>query len=276
MAVYCYGSINADYIYNVPHLVQPGETLAATSVLRTLGGKGANQSVAAAQAGADVFHIGAVGPDSDWLIALLQSYQVKTDGVRRVSEPTGHAIIQVDPTGENAIVLYPGANRCLPDFHHGQSGDWLLLQNETNGTVEAAKAAQDKHMNVAYSAAPFDPECVQEILPYIDLLLVNEGENKALEENLGSIPAQRIITRGDQGVDWVGVASLPAYPVDRVVDTTGAGDCFAGYLVAGLDQGLSQIDALRRAVIAAALQVTKKGTSEAIPTASEVEALMLR
>lgn len=270
MAVWCYGSINADWVYAVPHLVAPGETLAATGLFRGLGGKGANQSVAAARAGAQVFHVGAVGGDGAWAVEALAGFGVDVSGVATVDVQTAHAIIQVDDAGENAIVLYSGANLCVAPFEGGQAGDWLMLQNEANGVVEAAKAARERGMKVAYSAAPFDAGAAAKVLPFVDLLLVNALENAALEAELSEINVARVVTRGADGAEWLGEVAVPALPVSEVVDTTGAGDCFAGYLVAGLDAGLARKEALQRAVVAAGLQVTKKGTADAMPLLSDV------
>jgi ribokinase len=275
MTIWCLGSINADHIYSVPHLVAPGETLSATDYAMGLGGKGANQSVAAARAGAQVHHIGAVGPDGAWAVRALGAFGVEVSRIVTVEAPTAHAIIQVDATGENAILLFAGANMHVPkpDFAQAQAGDLLLLQNETNGTVEAARAAQARGLMVIYSAAPFDADAVRKILPYIDLLLVNSVENASLETELDEITVERVVTRGASGAEWIGVAHFPAHPV-KAVDTTGAGDCFAGTLAAGLDAGVSREDALRRAIIASALQVTKKGTAEAMPSKQDVDRAM--
>lgn len=272
MTVWCLGSINADHFYAVPHLVEPGETLLTQNHSKGLGGKGANQSVAAARAGADVCHIGAVGPDGDWAVEALAEFGVDVSRVSRVHAPTAHAIIQVDADGENAILVYPGANMMIPvpDFADAQPGDTLLLQNETNGTVEAAHRAKAKGLRVVYSAAPFDAKSVQEILPFVDLLLVNALENTSLKTELGNIETDQVVTRCAKGAEWIGVAHLPAHPV-TAIDTTGAGDCFAGTLVAALDSGASQEDALRRAIVASALQVTKKGTADAMPSKEDVD-----
>lgn len=272
MTVWCLGSINADHFYTVPHLVEPGETLMVQNHSKGLGGKGANQSVAAARAGADVCNIGAVGPDGDWAVEALAEFGVDVSRISRVDAPTAHAIIQVDAAGENAILVYPGANMMIPDrdFADAQPGDTLLLQNETNGTVEAARKAKAKGLRVVYSAAPFDAKSVQEILPFVDLLLVNALENASLETELGNIETDRVVTRGAKGAEWIGVAHLPAHPV-TAIDTTGAGDCFAGTLVAALDGGASKEGALRRAIIASALQVTKKGTADAMPSKEDVD-----
>ena len=112
MTIYNLGSINADHIYGVEHLPSPGETLTATRFETGLGGKGINQSVAAALAGSDVVHIGAVGPDGGWAVDNISGHGVDTKYISRIDTPTGHAIINVDQSGENAIVIFSGANNC--------------------------------------------------------------------------------------------------------------------------------------------------------------------
>lgn len=277
------GSINADVVYDVPHLPAPGETIAATDMRRILGGKGANQSVAVAQAGRAVTHLGAVGPDGGWMQTALQSYGIDTSCIRTVDTPSGHAIITVDPQGENAITLYPGANviqsltSVKTALAQAKSGDILMLQNETNLQVEAAQLAKDTGLYVIYSAAPFSASAVRDVLPCLDLLVMNAVEAEQLKTALGDVHVpQRMITHGADGADWISEGEtlhVPSFPVTPV-DTTGAGDCFVGYVAAGLDEGLSPQAAMRRAAAASALQVQKKGTAEAIPSLSEVVAFM--
>ena len=157
------GSINADFFYHLPHLPQPGETIAATAFARGLGGKGANMSVAAARAAARVMHIGAVGSDGGWAVTRLLEYAVETQHIAKIDVPTGHAIISVDHEGENSIVLLPGANAAITDQMIGAAlteatpGDFLLMQNETSGQVFAAETAKTLGLKVAYAAAPFRP-----------------------------------------------------------------------------------------------------------------------
>ncbi|UXX81894.1 ribokinase [Roseovarius pelagicus] len=280
MTVYNLGSINADRFYRVPHLPQPGETLAAAAHFSGLGGKGANQSVAAALAGAEVVHIGAVGADGGWMVDLLNGYGVGTRHIAVKPAPSGHAIITVDDQGENAIVLYPGANRTVEEeqvtkaLAEAGRGDWLMMQNETNCQVEAALSARERGAKVAYSAAPFDPEAVRAVTPLIDLLILNEVEAAQLETGAQGMSTLRtIITKGAAGAVFLeqgkAPVEVPAFAVP-VVDTTGAGDTFAGYTVAALAQGMDVPQALRQASAAAALMVQRKGTAEAIPTLPEV------
>ena len=285
MTIYNLGSINIDLFYSVPHFPKPGETLAATSHSTGLGGKGANQSVAAALAGSDAVHIGAVGRDGGWAIERMRHFGVDTAHVITVDTPTAHAIINVDPRGENAIVIFSGANleQSLTQVNSTLSaashGDILLLQNEAALTIEAATKAKSRGLYVIYSAAPFDADAVRAVLPFVDLLVMNDVETEHLTRHMNlkiadlDVP-HLLITHGSKGATWHDLGTgdkidVPAFVV-KPVDTTGAGDCFIGYVAAGLDQGLSPRDAMRRASAASALQVTRPGTADAIPTGAEV------
>ncbi len=279
------GSINTDYFYDLPRLPGPGETLSATAMARGLGGKGANQSVAASLAGAEVCHIGAVGPDGAWAVKRLKNVGVDAGFVRESETATAHAIVMVGESGENQIVIFPGANMDQsPDvisdaLADGQPGDWLMLQNETSHQVDAAKLACDAGLNVAYSAAPFDVRAVEHVIPYATLLIMNAVEVEQFENATGtdvkSLPVDQVlITKGNQGAAWYDLqqdksVTVPALTVDAI-DTTGAGDAFAGYFIAGLSQHISVEEALFRASVAAALSTTKKGTADAIPSLEAV------
>lgn len=287
--IYNLGSINADFFYRMPRLPGPGETLAATAMSSGPGGKGANQSVALARAGAEVRHIGAVGADGQWLVEHLALAGVDTANIRVSDLPTAHAIVMIDEKGENQIVIFPGANHDQdPDvikhaLEHGRAGDWLLLQNETSHQVEAAEMAKASGITVVYSAAPFDADAVAGILPHVSLLIMNEVEAAQLAAAMGkpvlNLPvANVLVTKGSRGVDWhdtrlLQTVSVPAFTVSPI-DTTGAGDTFAGYAVAGLSKGQSPQTALHRAAAAAAISVTRPGTADAIPSMIDVEAFL--
>ncbi len=289
MTIFNLGSINADHFYRLPHLTLPGETLAATSYDRGLGGKGANQSVAAARAGAVVRHIGATGADGAWMRAELAADGVDCAHVAEVEVASGHAIIMVDASGENSIVLFPGANRAVPltalqdAMETAAPGDWLLMQNETSAQLEAVALAKARGVKVAYSAAPFEAEAVRKVLADLDLLLLNAVEAAQLCEALGTtldaLPVKAVcVTHGAKGAVWhdleAGTAQeQPAFKVTPV-DTTAAGDTFAGYLVAGLAEGMTPPQALRLAAGASALKVTRAGTAAAIPTRAEVDVFL--
>lgn len=285
MAIYNLGSINADMTYRVPHLLAPGETLATTALSRGLGGKGANMSVAAARAGAQVRHLGAVGEDGRWAIERLTEYGVDTRQIAVLSEPTGHAIIMLDRQAENCILIYPGANRALSverieaGLSEATPEDIFVFQNETNAQREAAELASSRGLRVAYAAAPFDADAVTLVLPLLDLLVLNEIEAGQLEHATGqsieTIPVRDVVvTLGGRGCRWINTdsreirdfAALPVTPVD----TTGAGDTFTGYLLAGLDRGLPMPTSIELAQRAAAIMVTRQGTADVIPDLKEV------
>ncbi|MGC1494958.1 MAG: ribokinase [Sulfitobacter sp.] len=280
------GSINADNFYHVPHLPGPGETLAATKFHQGLGGKGANMSVAAARAGARVGHIGAVGPDGKWTVDRLLEYGVATQHISMIDIATGHANICVDPEGENNIVLFSGANYQVSDQMIGAAlseaspGDFLLMQNETLGQGFAAQTAKTLGIKVAYAAAPFRVDAIVEIMNQIDLLILNEVEAAQLFEatntELHNLPiANIVVTLGGDGCKWVSnkaktSLTYPAYNVEPV-DTTGAGDTFTGYLIAGLDRGMDMPAAIDLASKAAALMVTRHGTADVIPDLKDIQ-----
>ncbi len=284
MTIYNLGSINVDHVYRLAHMPQPGETMASRDYTQGLGGKGANQSVAVARAGVRVVHIGAISAQGeDWVLDRLGEYGVDTTHVARLPHvASGHAIILLDVAGENAIILHSGANGRLDRAAVEQAlagigpGDTLLLQNETNLQVEAAAIARAAGARVIYSCAPFNIDAVRAVLPHVSLLALNavEAGQLAAASPAGiSVPAM-LVTMGGDGAEYRDLANgtvtrQPAFAV-QVCDTTGAGDCFIGYLAAGLDMGRPLPEALRHAAAAAAIKVTRAGAGDAIPEAAEV------
>ncbi len=281
------GSLNLDYVYAVPHFVTAGETLLASRRDVFAGGKGLNQTVAAARAGAQVYHAGAVGADGDMLLDLLRDAGADVSAVARVDAPTGHAVIQVSPKGENAIVILGGANRSVsPETVEAalakvDAGDILLLQNEINGLDETIRRAAGKGLRILFNPAPMEESVKALPLDLVDTLIVNEGEGRALAGDMDDLraayPRQRILlTRGRRGSSlWTGSELIfqPAFPV-QAVDTTAAGDCFLGYYAAALSENLPFADALRLASAASALAVQRRGAAPSIPIRSEVEAFL--
>lgn len=285
MTVFNLGSINIDTVYRVPHLVLPGETLAATARTQGLGGKGANISVAAARAAARVVHMGAVGADGAWAVERLLEYGVDTRHILQVDAPTGLAEIFVDDAGENNIVIFAGANHAITEAQIGRTlseattGDSFITQNETTQQATAVRMARDLGLRVAYAAAPFDADAVRAVIDHLDMLVLNEVEAAQLTSETGSnmhdLPVQDIIvTLGAEGCQWFAsnrqVQTFPAAKVTPV-DTTGAGDTFTGYLVAGLDRGMPMAQAIDQAMRAAALMVTRVGTADVIPDLKELQ-----
>lgn len=287
MAIWNLGSINIDHVYRLDHLPRPGETLAARSYVQGLGGKGANQSIAAARAGALTHHIGAMGAGDDWVMGRLMDAGVcAADILRLPGQATGHAIILLDGQAENAIVIHPGANRAITPamldkpLSAIKPRDTLLIQNETSCQVEAARIARQAGARVIYSAAPFDIGAVRAILPHATMLAMNAGEAEELFAAMpGDLPVQGLlITRGGDGAEYRDLTAgtvhrQAAFPVNPV-DTTGAGDTFAGYFAAVLDRGDTIPAALRLAAGAAALKVTRPGAGDAIPGMEEVLAFV--
>jgi ribokinase len=289
MHVWNLGSINLDRVFQVPRIVRPGETLASQSVATFAGGKGANQSIALARAGAKVMHIGRVGEDGRWLLDLLASEAVDVSHVQVAAEPTGQAIIQVDDTGQNAIVLDPGANHAITrdDIERAladsRPGDWFLTQNETSQVADAIRMAKTRGLRVAFNPAPMTDSVLDCPLESVDLLVVNETEAAALtglEDAEGQLRScserwpncEVVLTRGAQGAiargsNW---HLAQAATKTQVVDTTAAGDTFLGYYLAGLVEGRSPPERLAWACRAAACCVAKPGASDSIPRRHEV------
>ncbi|GGZ96990.1 ribokinase [Arenicella chitinivorans] len=283
------GSINIDYVYRVPHFVQPGETLASETFTSGLGGKGANQSVAIAAAGGRVKHIGKVGSTDGWAIEQLNQAGVDTSLIETTSGASGHAIIQVDAQGENAIVLHAGANHQLnvnelrTALKANQDAKLLLMQNECNLLAESLELARAMGVPCALNPAPMTSDINHLPLESLDTLIVNRGEAAALAgtEQINKLVSQLqsrfkhtrvVLTLGGAGsilIHKQQVYECPAMAT-KVVDTTGAGDTFVGYFLAGLVAGMSDQDSLHRASQAAAIAVSRPGAIDAIPTLAEL------
>lgn len=289
MKLFNVGSLNLDYVYEMPHFVREGETLTAGERQCKIGGKGLNQSVAASRAGAQTFHVGCIGADGTELSDYLRNAGVDVGFVARVDTPTGHAVIQVQPDGKNCIIIYGGANRQITDaqletaLSAAEPGDWLLTQNETNAAAQAIRLAHEKGLTVVFNPSPITPELAQMPLECVDWFLVNETEGFALSgaREIGDIlpallkkypRAHIVLTLGEDGcryADANGQFSLPALRV-KAVDTTGAGDTFTGFFLAAMMRGEPTETALRQATAASALAVTRPGAAQSIPTLPEV------
>ena len=290
MRILNFGSMNIDIVYSVDHIVKPGETISSTKLELFCGGKGLNQSIALARAGASVFHAGMIGPDGDMLLQACEENGVGTTYIQRTHERSGHAIIQVDSSGENCIVLYGGANQMidkqyvntvLNDFG---KGDYLLVQNELNMVDYIIDTAYKQGMNVVLNPSPYDKAIEQWDLYKVSLFLINEIEgtqmtgssnpHEILKVMRRQYPdAAIVLTLGQKGaVFQEGDLVLTQCPFETtVVDTTAAGDTFTGYYLTSVMQELPQLEALRMASYAASLTVSQKGASASIPYRQEVE-----
>lgn len=272
------GSVNMDIGFDVDTLPQPGETVLAASFRSTPGGKGANQAVAAARAGARVHFVGAVGDDRAALALRdhLTGNGVGTDGLITLPGPSGSAVVVVDSAGENLIVVAAGANGHLTLDSPALRGlvadcDVLLLQLEipvTTATI-AARAAHSAGATVIVNASPSggDPAALAELAEATDVVVVNESEAAQWVWPV----AHRVITRGAHGASYTGrgqefTATAPAV---AAVDTSGAGDVFAGVLAANWADGHDR--ALRRACAAGALATLVPGAGDCAPYVEAID-----
>ena len=294
MKVLNFGSLNLDYVYTVDHFVQPGETLSSRSRTVKAGGKGLNQSVALARAGACVSHAGCLGTGGEPLREILRQNGVALAALVPVEEMQGHTVIQVNPDGENCILLYGGSNQCVTEeqidktLAQAEAGDWLLLQNEINLTGKIVDRAYARGMVIVLNPSPFDEKLRAVDFSKLAWLLVNEVEaeqitgtadpEKAWEELHRRWPGlSLLITLGKRGSiafavrsGEVETARQKAIAV-RAVDTTAAGDTYTGYFIAGLTAGKTLQRCMEEAAKAAAVSVTRPGAAESIPWRDELE-----
>ncbi|TIM39726.1 MAG: ribokinase [Mesorhizobium sp.] len=292
------GSINLDLIANADRLPAPGETVRGSGFSTAPGGKGANQALAAARAGAKVRMVGAVGKDNfaTEALALLRDGKIDLSGVGETFASTGTALIMVADDGENVIAVVPGANDSVVTGDLSKAfmkkGDVVLLQQEIPlQTVDAAlDAARAAGAVTVLNTAPFRAEAAA-FLGKADYVVANETEfdlyGEALSLSGRDRPARMrdyagktgrtiVVTLGGDGVLAATPADLLMVPALNVtpVDTVGAGDTFCGYFAAGLSSGLPLDQALARAAAAGSLACLKPGAQPAIPLAKDVEAAL--
>lgn len=289
MKVLNFGSLNVDYVYRVDHMTREGETQKAMSREAFPGGKGLNQSVAAARAGVRVYHAGLVGDDGDLLLEVCRENGIETEFVRSVAGPCGHTIIQVDNHAQNSILLYPGSNGSMTEafvdevLSHFEKGDLLLLQNEINLLDYIIDRAYEKGMVVVLNPSPINEALGECDFSKVSVFLMNEIEGKAIsgESEAEKImdymaknyPSSRtVLTLGGDGSCCSGEEECvrqKAFTVEAV-DTTAAGDTFTGYFVYGMLNELPWAEALELCAKAAAIAVTRKGAVPSIPCLKEV------
>ena len=290
MKILNFGSLNIDYVYQVDHFVTPGETLSADSQQVNCGGKGLNQSVALARAGAKVYHAGCIGSGGEMLREMLASSGVDTTYLREVDEIQGNAVIQVNASGENCILLFGGSNQCITKeqiaetMQYFSEGDYLILQNEVNGLPEMVELAYERGMRIVLNPSPYDERLGAVDVSKLSWLLVNEVEAEQISGSREPEEAWKflherypelslVVTLGSEGSVCYTGSEVIRQTVRRVeaVDTTAAGDTFTGYFIAGLMEGLPVKQCMERATIASAISVTRAGAAPSIPTRDEVD-----
>ncbi len=296
MRILNFGSLNIDYVYAVDAFLRPGETKAAANLMINCGGKGLNQSIAAAKAGNAVWHAGLLGDAAGMLRDKLVENGVDVGLLMPTAQPAGHAIIQVDESGQNCILLYGGTNRMLTKelvdnafdvFTAEEKSGLVLLQNETNLVPYIIEQAAARGLSVALNAAPMDASVKDYPLDKLTWLIVNEVEGGALagtEDEDAILPALHekyphcgvLLTLGAHGARCMEasgrVTRCGSYRV-RAVDTTAAGDTFTGYFLYGMLHGLSVPETLRLATTASALCVGRPGAADSVPEKAEVDAV---
>lgn len=290
MKILNYGSMNIDHVYSVAHIVTPGETILADRRNVYCGGKGLNQSIALAKAGANVYHAGVVGDDGDMLLEVLSCHGVSTEFVKRAQGPSAHTIIQVNAQGENCIIVFAGDSMRISGEEIGgilagfEAGDILVLQNELHNSPLMMKLAKAKGMRVILNPSPINDAIRDFPLGDADWFLLNEVEGCALTGQTApdlilrgmqeTFPnASVVLTLGSDGAYCMHGGQTIFQPAFRVkaVDTTAAGDTFTGYFITGLARGDALGEMLLRAARAASIAVSKQGAADSIPYAKEVE-----
>ena len=296
MKVLCFGSLNIDYTYKVPHFVKKGETLASERLQVFGGGKGLNQSVALAKAGTEVYHAGSIGQDGMFLLDMLKDAGANTDFVKILDTVrTGNAIIQNDKSGDNCIILYGGANQAITReqvdevMSHFESGDYLVLQNEINELGYIVEKAHEKGMIIVLNPSPMNEKILALPLDVINYFILNEVEaaqilgkedkgeeswEQIADDLLKKFPqATIVLTMGSEGSVFKNQKETVCQSIYKVqaVDTTAAGDTFSGYFIGGILGGLSAKEAMDQASKASAIAVTRKGAAPSSPVLAQVQ-----
>jgi len=284
-----FGSLNIDTVYSLPHIVMPGETIAAEQIDWFCGGKGLNQSVALARAGCTVYHAGKIGRDGVMLRQELQNNSIHCDFLMEGDTHTGNALIQRSANGENCIILYGGANQAVTTdeidevLTHFGPEDILVVQNEISHVRYLLKAAAEKKLKIALNPSPMDDALKQLPLAGITWLIINEIEGaqltgKEAPDDILNVLLTRyehlqiVLTLGGKGSMYASRNerfTQAAYTV-QPVDTTGAGDTFLGYFVGLTALGYDTRHAMQTASAASALAVSVAGAVPSIPAIKTV------
>lgn len=290
MKIYSLGSLNIDYVYSVDHFVSAGETLSSEKMEVFPGGKGLNQSIAAAKAGATVLHGAYIGDNGEFLLDTLSSANVDISRIKKANGSCGHAIIQVDKNGQNCILLFAGTNHMLNKEYieeflsDANENDIILLQNETNALDIIFEIAKHKKLQIAFNPSPFNDKIKDLPLEQVKWWFCNEIEGACLfgSENPDEITdnfskqypdSNLILTLGKNGSIFKNSSQTVKQPIYEVkaVDTTAAGDTFTGYFLSSMVAGKTPAEALKIASKASSIAVSRMGAASSIPTLNEVQ-----
>lgn len=284
-----FGSMHIDYVYNVKQIVKARETMNAVDHTTNLGGKGLNQSVALARAGAKVSHVGIVGNDGVGLKTLLTDNAIGTEHVEYLDQANGHAVIQVNSEGDNTILIFGGTNqRYTPELIEralasSEPDDLILVQNQINDVPRIIEQAKKHKRKIIFNLAPVTQNMAYYPLEYVDIFVLNQHQGNLLtqQEKPDAILAalQRrypqaafVLTMGQSGVKFVDNHRRLTIPAERVpaTDTNAGGDTFVGYFLARWHLGDTIERSLELACRAAALCITRKGAATSIPYLAEL------
>lgn len=290
MTIYNFGSLNIDHVYQIDHHPVAGETVSCIEFSIHAGGKGGNQSIAIARAGGKVCHVGKIGYDGLWMVENMKNDGVDTSNIFVSTKSTGHAIVQVDKNGQNSIIIYGGTNKDISTDEIDtvlckcQKDDPVLVQNEISNVGYLISQAGLLGLEIYFNPAPMSDDVFSYELDKVTMLIINKKEGQMLSgktdeediinEIIKKYPEVKVLlTLGEHGAIYaektgrihVHGCNVPA------VDTTGAGDVFIGYLLAGLQKKNDLEYCLSFANKAAAISVTRRGAAASIPKHTEVD-----